>query len=71
MMEEVLIHSKFNTLREHFTPTLLPFSSQALKKAEAIVENTDFPSRKNENWKYTNVNGLTKLSFNGNNSASR
>ena len=70
MMEEVLIHSKFNTLREHFTPTLLPFSSQALKKAEAIVENTDFPSRKNENWKYTNVNGLTKLSFNGNNSAS-
>lgn len=62
-MEEVLIHSKFNTLREHFTATLLPFSSQALKKAEALLDNTDFPSRKNENWKYTNINGLNKLSF--------
>ena len=70
MMEEVLIHSKFNTLREHFTPTLLPFSSQALKKAEALLDYADFPSRKNEQWKYTSVNGLTKLSFDESSSGS-
>ena len=33
-MEDVLKKTKFNTLREHFTPTLLPFSSKAIMDAE-------------------------------------
>jgi Fe-S cluster assembly protein SufD len=67
-MEDVLKKTKFNTLREHFTPTLLPFSSKAIMDAEELLGDADFPNRKNEKWKYTNVNGLSKLSFDGFNS---
>ena len=60
-MEEVLTHSKFDALRSNLKPTTFALDNNDKQKAETILENADFPSRKNEKWKYTNVNGINKL----------
>ena len=62
-MEGVLTRSKFDILREKLSPSHLPISDEAREKAEAILEISDFPTRKNERWKYTSVNGINKLTF--------
>ena len=61
MMEEVVTHSKFDTLRSNLKPTSFGLDVQNRERAEAILEKADFPNRKNERWKYTNVNGINKL----------
>ena len=60
-MEEVLTQTKFDILRKKLSPTLLPISEISKGKAEDLLATSDFPTRKNEAWKYTNVNGLNKL----------
>lgn len=62
-MEDVLKKNKLQTLREIFSPTSLAFSESLLKKTRSDLEEKDLPTRKDENWKYTNLNGLKKLSF--------
>jgi Fe-S cluster assembly protein SufD len=64
-MEEVLKKNKFDDLRAHFKPSQLPFSDSSVEQAERILKETDFPTRKNEHWKYTSLNGLLKLPFDG------
>ena len=64
-MEEVLKKNKFDDLRAHFKPSQLPFSDGSVERAERILKETDFPTRKNEHWKYTSLNGLLKLPFDG------
>ena len=59
----MLTRSKFDILREKLSPSHLPISDEAREKAEAILEISDFPTRKNERWKYTSVNGINKLTF--------
>ena len=63
-MEEVLKKNKFDDLRAHLKPSQLPFSDDAREQAERLLKENDFPTRKNENWKYTSLNGLFKLPFN-------
>lgn len=65
-MEDVLKKTKLNALRENFEPTRLPLSQELIRDAEDRLKDADFPNRKNENWKYTSVNGLNRLSFDGN-----
>jgi len=64
-MKEVLNKTKFDDLRAHFKPSKLPFSKDSKKQAEKILKGVDFPTRKNERWKYTSLNGLAKLTFDG------
>ena len=66
-MEEVLTQTKFDILRTGLRPTALKISDALRAKASEIVNSSDFPKRKNEAWKYTNVNGLNKLVFDGKN----
>ena len=66
-MEEVLTQTKFDILRTGLRPTALKISDALRAKASEIVNSSDFPTRKNEAWKYTNVNGLNKLVFDGKN----
>jgi Fe-S cluster assembly protein SufD len=66
-MEEVLTQTKFDILRTELRPTALKISDALRAKASEIVNSSDFPTRKNEAWKYTNVNGLNKLVFDGKN----
>ena len=64
-MEEVLKKTKFDDLRAHFKPSQLPFSDDSVEQAERLLKEIDFPTRKNEHWKYTSLNGLLKLPFDG------
>ena len=64
-MDEVLPQTKFDILRKRLSPTLLPISKVSKAKAEDLLATSDFPTRKNEAWKYTNVNGLNKLLLDG------
>ena len=66
-MEEVLTQTKFDILRTGLRPTALKISDALRAKTSEIVNSSDFPTRKNEAWKYTNVNGLNKLVFDGKN----
>jgi Fe-S cluster assembly protein SufD len=61
MMEDVLTQTKFDILKTRLTQTVLPLSEEAKEKAQSLLECSDFPTRRNEAWKYTNVNGLNKL----------
>ena len=64
-MDEVLTQTKFDILRKRLSPTVLPISEISKGKAEDLLATSDFPTRKNEAWKYTNVNGLNKLLLDG------
>ena len=64
-MEDVLTQTKFDLLRTRLKGTELPLSEAAKQKAQSLLQHSDFPTRKNENWKYTNVNGLNKLLLDG------
>ena len=66
-MEEVLTQTKFDILRTELRPTELKISDALRAKTSEIVNSSDFPTRKNEAWKYTNVNGLNKLVLDGKN----
>ena len=65
-MNEVLKKNKFDILREKLSPTELPISSALKEKAEELLAHSDFPTRRDEAWKYTSVNGLNKLLLDGN-----
>ena len=45
-MEEVVTHSKFDTLRSNLKPTSFGLDVQNRERAEAILEKADFPNRK-------------------------
>ena len=64
-MDQVLTQTKFDILRTRLNPTELPISKASKEKAEDLLAKSDFPTRKNEAWKYTNVNGLNKLLLDG------
>jgi Fe-S cluster assembly protein SufD len=64
-MEEVLTQTKFDILRTKLRLSELPISEASKEKALALLTKSDFPTRKIEAWKYTNVNGLNKLSLKG------
>ncbi len=64
-MEEVLKKTKFDDLRAHFKPSQFPLSDDSVKQAGRILKESDFPTRKNEHWKYTSLNSLLKLPFDG------
>jgi len=67
-MEDVLTQTKFDLLRTRLKGTELPLSEAAKQKAQSLLQHSDFPTRKNEAWKYTNVNGLNKLLLDGSSS---
>jgi len=63
-MEDFLTQTKFDRLRTQLNETALPLTEVAKQRAQSLLEISDFPTRKNEAWKYTNVNGLNKLLLN-------
>ena len=68
-MEDVLTQTKFDLLRTRLNETELPLSEAAKQRAQSLLQDSDFPTRKNETWKYTNVNGLNKLLLDGSSSS--
>lgn len=62
-MEDVLKQNKLQSLRAFLAPTVLPFSASFLEETRSALDELDLPTRKDENWKYTNLNGLKKLSL--------
>ena len=50
---------------ESITIFKILFTKVSKAKAEDLLATSDFPTRKNEAWKYTNVNGLNKLLLDG------
>ncbi len=58
-MSTILSVNKLDTFRSHLKQTTLEFPNQALQNAENFLSAIDFPTTKDEAWKYTR---LTKIS---------
>lgn len=59
---EVLEH-KITKFTEGLNRTTLSFSEQSIVSAEATLANFDFPTTRNERWKYTRVTKISNKSF--------
>jgi hypothetical protein len=55
--------NKLQNFRKNFNPTSIPFRKEILSFSEEILEKNDFPSTKNEKWKYTRLGKLSRLSL--------
>ena len=55
--------NKLQNFRKNFNPTSIPFRKEILSSSEEILEKNDFPSTKNEKWKYTRLGKLSRLSL--------
>ena len=54
-MTEVIQESKIAKFREGLPKTHLSFRENILKTAENTLSTLDFPTTRNERWKYTRV----------------
>ncbi|NGF74847.1 Fe-S cluster assembly protein SufD [Fluviicola sp. SGL-29] len=62
-MTEVIQESKIAKFREGLPKTRLPFRENILKTAENTLSTLDFPTTRNERWKYTRVAKIATKSF--------
>lgn len=62
-MTEVIQDSKIGKFQEGLTRTKLGFRDNILKNAEKTLSTHDFPTTRNERWKYTRVTKITNKTF--------
>lgn len=62
-MKKVSKLNKLGSLREGLAPTSYSFSKALIEKTKLFIDSCELPTRKDEHWKYTNVNGLKNLVF--------
>lgn len=62
-MTEVIQESKITKFREGLSTTNLAFRENILKNAENTLSTQDFPTTRNERWKYTRVAKIANKSF--------
>jgi Fe-S cluster assembly protein SufD len=62
-MTEVIQESKISKFQEGFSKTTLGFRENILKNAENVLSTLDFPTTRNERWKYTRVAKIANKTF--------
>jgi len=60
---ETLTQNTAIDFAQNWTETTLPFSNAILSEAKKTLENTPFPTTRNEAWKYTRVTKISKSEF--------
>lgn len=55
--------SKLKQFSANFVETNLPLSEEILNKSKEVLENYDFPTTRDEQWKYTRLTKLSQVSF--------
>lgn len=58
-----ILENKNTKFTQGFTKTSLPFRENILKNAENTLSTQDFPTTRNERWKYTRVAKIANKSF--------
>ena len=58
--------SKLQNFRENFIPTSLALNEDVLSHSKKVLEENDFPTTKNEKWKYTRLGKLSRLTLDKN-----
>jgi Fe-S cluster assembly protein SufD len=62
-METQVVTSKLKEFTARFSETKLALNTEMLTKSRSILNNYDFPTTRNEKWKYTRLSKLSKLSL--------
>ncbi len=60
-MNTIVHDSKISTFVEKLTKTLLPLNPALITKSLDVIENTDFPTTRDEAWKYTRLGKITGI----------
>jgi hypothetical protein len=61
-METIINTTKLNSFRSHLTPTAINLPSAVLQEVNAFLDQTDFPTTRQEAWKYTRVGKIAAIS---------
>lgn len=66
-MQEIVAPSntKLSQFRSGLKPTSILFSKETLEEANQILEKRDFPTTREESWKYTRLTKLANSTFSG------
>jgi Fe-S cluster assembly protein SufD len=60
-MSTILSLNKLGTFRSHLKETTIGFPDQVLRNAQNFLGETDFPTTKDEAWKYTRLNKISNV----------
>lgn len=66
-MQEIVAptNTKLSQFRSGLKPTSILFSKETLEEANRFLENRDFPTTREESWKYTRLTKLANSTFSG------
>lgn len=66
-MQEIVTstNTKLSQFRSGLKPTSVVFSKDTLEEANHVLENRDFPTTREESWKYTRLTKLANSTFSG------
>ena len=66
-MQEIVAptNTKLSQFRSGLKPTSVVFSKDTLEEANHVLENRDFPTTREESWKYTRLTKLANSTFSG------
>ena len=66
-MQDILTptNTKLSRFRSGLKPTSIKFTKECLNDAIGFLENKDFPTTKEESWKYTRLSKLANTTFSG------
>lgn len=62
-MSELLVENKVNNFTVGLSETHLSFPKNILDFAKEVISGTDFPTTRNERWKYTRLTKITNKTF--------
>ncbi len=66
MINDTMEQSKLQKFTKAFKETTIAFSQSELERAREVVFNSEFPTTRNENWKYTRLGKLQNLELQNN-----
>jgi Fe-S cluster assembly protein SufD len=61
-METIINTTKLDAFRSHLTPTAINLPSAIVQEVNAVLDQTDFPTTRQEAWKYTRVGKIAAIS---------
>ena len=57
----MVVMNKLENFRRNLSPTHFNINKDVLSTAQEVLESSDFPTTKNEKWKYSRLGRLSKL----------
>ena len=57
----MVVMNKLENFRRNLSPTHFNINKDVLSAAQNVLESSDFPTTKNEKWKYSRLGRLSKL----------